>query len=154
LADLVAICFACGAEKDLPLARCPACARVPEGEERELSIVCSTRMLSADQLGEVQARIRRGEPLQPSAQRLARARELLSGVVPVAQRLTGRQLLGLTLANLLFTPLIGYAVWFRYRTRAGPAARQALLATVPVSLVLLVALVVWRYSTGLVIRVG
>jgi len=43
-------------------------------------------------------------------------------------------------------------VWAPVRTTSGPAARQALLATVPVSLGLFVALITWRY--WLIARAG
>jgi len=138
------VCCRCGAEKDLPLGRCGACGGLPVDDERELALLCSTRILDLPALRAAQARIRRGEPLRPTEALRARARALLRGQEVVIVGFSARQLAGLALANLLLTPLLGYAVWFRYRTRPGPAARQALLATVPVSFILLVALVAWR----------
>ncbi len=146
MADLVALCTACGAPKDLPLGRCGACAHLPLGGERELAVICSARMLDPAALAEVQIRIRRGEAVRPTAERRARARELLSGAPPASVRFSGAQIVQLACANLLFTPLLGYAVWFRYRTRPGPAGGQALLVTVPLSVLLFVALVWWRVS--------
>ena len=147
MADVVALCTACGAPKDLPLGRCGACAHLPLGGERELAVICSARMLDPTALAEVQTRIRRGEAVRPSAERRTRARALLSGAPPVPMRFSGPQLVQLAFANLIFTPLLGYAVWFRYRTRPGPAGGQALLVTVPLSVVLFVALVGWRVGT-------
>jgi hypothetical protein len=147
LADLgtgFAICARCGAEKDLPLGRCPGCAHVPESDERELAIVCSTRVLDIAALRAAQERIRRGEPVRPTAALRAQARAVLTGQAPTLARFTARQIAALVLANLVLTPLLGYAVWFRYRTRPGPAARQALFATVPVSVVLVGVVIAWR----------
>ncbi|MDP2307236.1 MAG: hypothetical protein Q8P18_14515 [Pseudomonadota bacterium] len=140
----LAICARCAAEKDLPLGRCPGCGHVPAAEERELAIVCSTRILDVAALRAAQERIRRGEPVRPTSALRAQARAVLTGHAPTLARFTPRQVAGLVIANVVLTPLLGYAVWFRYRTRPGPAARQALVATVPVSLALLVALVGWR----------
>lgn len=109
-------------------------------------MVCSTRVLDEAALRAAQERIRRGEPVRPTAALRAKARDALSGAVTRSTRLDARQILGLVVANVLLTPLVGYAVWWRYRDDAGPAARQALFATVPVSLALLVALIGWRYT--------
>ena len=146
MAESLALCPRCGAEKDLPLGRCGACGVVPVDAEREIALLCSTRILDVPALRAAQERIRRGEPLRPTEALRARARALLLGEEVASVTFTRGQIAGLALANLLLTPLLGYAVWFRYRTRPGPAARQALFATVPVSLVLLVALVAWRVA--------
>ena len=148
MVDIAALCVRCGAEKDLPLGRCPACAHVPTGEERALAVVCSARVLPPDALRAAMERIRRGEAVRPTEALLARAREVLSGEVVHTTRLTARQVLGLVAANVLVTPLVGYAVWWRYRHDAGPAARQALLATVPMSIALLGGILAWRYALG------
>lgn len=136
-----AVCPRCGAAKELPLGRCAACGDLPAGDGAELAVLCSTRVLDAEQLAEVAARIRRGEPVQPSAALRARAREALrAGRPQVEARLDTRQQVALFLANLLLTPLLGYAAWFALRTRPGPAARQALWVTIPASLLLALAL--------------
>lgn len=144
MGELAAICARCGAEKDLALGRCPGCGHLPAGEDRELALVCSTRVLDADALRGAQARIRRGEPVRPSAPLRARAREVLSGVTARRTALGPRELAAITLGNLLLTPLVGYAVWWWHRHDEGPAARQALLVTVPASLLLGGAIVAWR----------
>ena len=101
--------------------------------------MCSTRLLPSEQLLAVADRLKRGEPLNPSAQLRARARALLRGNEEQAERhLTPRELAWLTAGNVVLTPLLGYAVWFRLRERPGIAARQALLVTLPVSVVLAV----------------
>ncbi len=140
----LAICVRCGAEKDLPLGRCPACGSVPVGEERLVALVCSARVSDEDVLRAAQERIRRGEPIRPSAALLDRARRVLSGVEDATTSLTGRQLLGLFALDLLVTPLVGYALWYHFRNDRGPAARQALVVTLPASVLLAVALVAWH----------
>ncbi len=107
--------------------------------------MCSTRVLDEPALRAAQERIRKGEPVRPTEALRARARAILSGRDHTPVRFTGRQVAALVAGNVLLTPLVGYAVWFRYRTISGPAARQALFATVPVSFGLFVALVTWRY---------
>lgn len=139
-----AICHRCGAEKDLPLGRCAGCGVLPSGSEREDALLCSSLFLDDAALTTLQARIRRGEPLQPSpALRLA-ARERLTTTPAEPAALTVRQQLLLGAANIVFTPLLGWAVWFRYRSRPGPGATQALLVTVPVTVVMTVGVVAWR----------
>jgi hypothetical protein len=146
LADPVAVCIRCGSAKDLPLGRCPACAHLPVGQERELSLICSTRVLDPAALVQAQLRIQAGEPLQPSAELLARARAVFAGAAPAPVTLSRGQLVALALADVLLTPMIGYAVWFRYRTRPGPAARQVLRVTLPISALLFVVVIGWRLA--------
>lgn len=135
-----AICQACAAPKELPLARCGSCGFHPTGEAQEIALLCSTRLLTPEQLADVADRLARGEPLNPSPQLRARARALLHGKAEEVERqLTGRELVALTVGNVLLTPLLGYAVWFRLRERPGIAARQALFVTLPVSVVLAAA---------------
>lgn len=142
---MIAICVRCGADKELPLARCPACAAVPTGEERALSVLASGRMLEEGELREVQRRIRAGEPLRPPRARLEAAQRLLAGGARVEPfSFTARQAVGLVAANVLLTPLLGYAVWYGVRHRPGLGARQALWLTVPVSIALAVAWGIWR----------
>lgn len=128
-----AVCARCGAEKDLPLARC-TCGHVPVGEERVLAIVCSNRILDAAGLREATMRIRSGETVNPSAALLERARAILAGRVEKAVALSPARQVGLVALNVLLTPAIGWAVWFRWRARPGPGGRQALAATLPISL--------------------
>lgn len=127
-----AICARCGAEKELPLARC-ACGHVPVGEERVLAIVCSNRILDATGLREASLRIRGGELVNPSTAMLDRARALLAGRVEEPVALSPRGQIGLVALNVLVTPAIGWAIWFRWRARPGPGGRQVLAATLPLS---------------------
>ena len=132
----------CAAGKDTPLGRCAACGHTPEGQDRALALLCSAQFLDPAQRQALQERIRRGEALKPSAVALAQAQNLLEPP-PKTLRLSNTQL-GLLLAgNLLLTPMLGYALWFR--ARGDPAGRQALLVTLPCTLLLAIALIAWRY---------
>lgn len=107
------------------------------GEEQEVALVCSTRVLTPEQLAAVADRCRRGEPVQPSHALRSRARALLRGApIRAEAKLRPSQLVVLVFANLLLTPLLGYALWLKVRRQPGPGARQVLLATLPVSVVL------------------
>jgi hypothetical protein len=117
---------------------------VPAGEGKLVAVICSRRVLGPAELAAAQSRIRRGEPLRPTAALLDRARRVLSGEVEEPARLSPPQMVALAFGNLLLTPILGYAVWWRWRDRQGPGARQALLVTLPVSLVLAVLLVLYR----------
>lgn len=107
-------------------------------------MICSTRVLGVDALREAQTRIRRGEPVRPTEALRARARALLHGAPMAPARLTPGQLVLLAAGNLLLTPLLGYAVAWRHHSEGGPATRQALLVTLPISILLFAALVMWR----------
>lgn len=149
LAD--AVCVRCGAEKDLPLGRCGACGHLPQGDERELAVLASRRLLDEDGLRAVQERIRKGEALRPSAARREQARTLLRGSSEAPVDLTPRQVWALVAANVLVTPALGFAVWFRLRRSPGRGARQALWATVPISLGFGLAWLAWagvRFRSG------
>jgi len=137
-----AICIQCAAAKNTPLGRCPECGHTPEGPDREIALLCSSRFLDATQRLAIQERIRRGETLNPSATARANARAVLAPQTQALQ-LDNRQLLWLLLGNILLTPMLGYALWFR--ARGNPAGRQALLVTLPCSLVMAIVLFAWRY---------
>lgn len=140
-----AVCAACGAEKDVALGRCAACGVVPQGPDREVALLLSSRFLEDDELDRVRDRIRRGERPLPSPARRAQARALLVGERVPEARLDRRALLALVAGNVLVTPLLGWALWLRWRSRPGPGARQAWWATAPVSAALLIALLAWRW---------
>ena len=64
------------------------------------------------------------------------------GAVPASSAamrpLTLGQLLSLSMANLLVTPLAGLAIWYGLRASRPVAARQAARVTIPVAVGLLV----------------
>ena len=132
-----AICWSCGAEKDLPLGRCPA-GHIPTGDDRVVSVVVSTRVMDGAALSAAAARIQRGEVIRPKAELLSRARALLSGRPEVAVDLTPGQVALLVAGNVILTPMLGWALWFRWRARPGRGAHQALAATAPISAALAV----------------
>lgn len=105
-------------------------------------MLCSSHFLKEEEeRKQLAERIRRGEPLRPGAEALAAARALLQPGEP-EWVLQPRELVLLSLGNLLLTPLLGYAIWFRARGR--PAGRQALVVTLPCSLLLAVGILAWR----------
>ena len=130
-----AICWQCGAEKDLPLGRCPA-GHVPTGDDRVISVVVSTRLMDVAALDSAADRIRGGEILRPSEALLGRARGLLSGRAEEAVSLTVGQVALLVAGNVVLTPMLGWGLWFRWRARPGRGGQQALAATAPISVAL------------------
>lgn len=152
MGDVRAVCHACGGPKDLPLGRCPTCALLPAGEAREDALLCSSLFLDDAALDALADRIRQGEPLRPTPQlrRLARERLLVAPIPPAS--LTSGQMAALAAANLLLTPLVGWAVWLRFRTRTGPGATQALVVTAPTSIALGAAIVAWRWYAATAAR--
>ena len=122
------VCVRCGAEKELPLGRCPGCAHVPHRGEAALSLLASSRMLAAAELDEVQRRIQRGEPLRPSAERLRAAEALVKGGEPEPPPMRPAELIGLGVASLLLSPLVPLAAAVAWRDTA--RGRQALVVAV------------------------
>lgn len=88
-------------------------------------MLASTRVLSAEELDEVQRRIRRGETLRPSEERLAVAGALLSGRGKEAPRsLKSGEEAGLVALCVLLTPIPALAAAWSWRDT--PAGRSAL----------------------------
>jgi hypothetical protein len=145
-----AICHRCGGAKKGPLVPCKACGYTPAGDDRAVAWLFSGHHLDEPELTEAARRVRAGEQPEPSRalRELARAS---MGAVPLdddARRpLSTAQLLALVVTDVVLTPLAGYAVWFGLRENRPVAARQALLVTVPVTLVFTV---LW----GLVVLIG
>lgn len=139
-----ALCHACGADKDLALARCASCGVLPEGDARAYAILCSTRMLDPAALEDVRRRLRSGERLQPSEAMLARAHALLRGETPDALELRPRQVAGLALASLFVTPMLAWLAWFRWRSRHGTAGATALRVALLTSAASVGAWIAWR----------
>ncbi len=135
------LCIRCGADKELPLGRCAQCAHVPDRGEAALSLLASTRMLSAEELDTVQGRLQRGEALRPSHARLRRARSLLIGGSEAAEPLSRRQLTALAALSIVLTPIPALlAAWaWRETGRSRPCLTIAAVAgTIDGSLWLLV----------------
>ena len=125
MADVRSVCVRCGGDKELPLGRCPGCGHLPEPGEAALSLLVSTRMLTEAELEAVQVRLRRGEPLRPSAPRLAEAAALLRGEVqPEPRNLGVAEELALVAVSVLVTPAPALAAAWAWRDE--PAGRAAL----------------------------
>lgn len=107
----------------------------------------SDKYLGPDELNAAAVRIRGGARPDPGQSRLTEARRAL-GVSPLVvdsgPRLAPFEVLLLLLGDLLFTPLVGVAIWFGMRQSRPRAARQALFLTLPVALLLgLLGLSIW-----------
>jgi hypothetical protein len=94
----------------------------------------SAHHLSPDELAEAARRVRQGEAPDPSRALRQEARVAMGAQPPTdtaREPLPLGHLLLLGLANVVLTPLVGYATWFGFRDERPIAARQALAVTVP-----------------------
>lgn len=132
-----AVCARCGGSRSDLFADCPDCGASIGPADRPLAWLLSSAWLDEAELDELARRISSGQRPDPGEALLARARVAL-GAAPQerGERLSPRQRLGLLAANLLLTPLAGYAVWFGLRRERPAAARDALSVTLPVTMAL------------------
>lgn len=131
-----AVCHRCGALKKGPLVPCKACRYVPTKEARAVAWLFSAHHLQPDELAEAQSRVRRGDVPEPSrALRAAaqRAMGALDAPPEVDRPLEPMQVVLLVVAEVVFTPLIGLAVWLGLRESRPRAARLAWRLTVPIT---------------------
>lgn len=148
--SLTAVCHRCGGAKPDAMAPCPDCGHVPLGDDRLLAWLFSDAHLSEDELAEAAARVSAGEHPDPGRARLNEARRALGAELPAARRgppLRPGERAALLGANLLLTPLAGFAVWFGLRADRPAAARDALLLTIPVTVftaLVWAGVVAWR----------
>ena len=137
--EMAAVCHRCGAAKASALEDCATCQFSPEGPERAVAWLFSAHHLSAEERIEAARRIRSGQRPDPSRQLRAVANAALRGLPAIevqSDRLRPVQSMGLTIANVTLTPLIGLSLWFGLRPNHPVAARQALALTLPVALAL------------------
>ena len=138
-----AICHRCGAPKKGPFVPCKSCDFVPQGDERAVAWLFGRDHLSEDDMTEAAARVRAGEIPDPSMALCEMAREAM-GAISLSQlqkrSLTTKQVASLLTVQVLFTPLIGLAVWYGMRTERPVAAHQSLQITGVVSVF---SLMVW-----------
>ena len=133
---MTAICHRRGSQKRGPLVPCKACRFTPTGIERPTAWLFSTHHLSAEELSYAQQRVQQGDRPDPAR---ALQQDALTAMgaraLPVEARapMAHRSLLGITLGNLIFSSLVGYAVWFRLRGERPLAAAQVLRITIPVT---------------------
>ena len=150
-APSAAVCHRCGGAKRGPFVPCKACGFTPVGAERQVAWLFSEHHLGPEELALAARRLRSGERPEPPRALLETARQRM-GAAPLtteaSQPLTHRQVLALTAANVLLTPLAGLAVWWGLQQERPVASRQALRVTLPVVLVATVAwgalIALWR----------
>jgi hypothetical protein len=138
-----AVCVKCAGERSSFEQVCPSCGHRPDGEGLLVAWLLSSANLGDAELNHAQARIRKGEPLRPSARMLEKARLALGQHFSTDEGLTMQQRLGLLATSLLLTPLVGwvlFAWWWSARPRA---AYQALALSLPAS-ILFTGVVLWQ----------
>ena len=131
-----AICHQCGGPKKGPFVPCKGCQYEPRGEERAVAWLFSRAWLNEEELSLAAERIQGGQ--RPDVSRaLQEQARIQMGAMPRSSAASSPlgiwQLLGLSAANLLLTPLAGFAVWYGMRAERPLAARQAARVTVPVA---------------------
>lgn len=136
-----AICHRCGSAKKGPFVPCKACAVVPTRESRAVAWLLSSHHLNAEELDDAARRIRAGDVPDPPRALRDDARRAMGAVnaPPVDdRRLVGMERVGLALASVLLTPLIGLALWLGLREARPTAARQVIAVTIPIAVILTV----------------
>jgi len=112
---------------------------VPQGEERPTAWLFSLHHISETDLQEAAERIRDGERPDPGQELHAGAKRQM-GAAPLTDDAHGpmptAHLIGIAAANLLLTPLAGFAFWIGHRNERPVAAAQALRITLPIAFAL------------------
>ncbi len=130
-----AVCHRCGGPKQGPFVPCKTCSFVPLGEERPIAWLFGLDYLTEEEMLLAGERVRSGEGPDPSSALRELAREEM-GALPLSSAqlkpLSTWQLLGLSVSNLVLTPLIGGALWYGMREDRPVAAGQIARLTVPV----------------------
>ena len=137
-ARLPAVCHRCGGDKLGALVPCKTCGYVPSGADRSVAWLFSEHYLSGPELVAAAERVRAGERPEPSRALREHARQAMGAAPTVelaAQPLSSQQKVLIFLANFLLTTLAGYAVWFGLRESRPKAAREALVLTIPLSVI-------------------
>lgn len=111
---------------------------MPSGEAAALAWLFSAHHLNEAQRAEAARRIREGERPEPSRAQWAQAQHALGAALPDSANppLTRRALAALVVANVLLTPLLGYALWFGLHHHRPLASAQAFRVTLPVTVAL------------------
>ena len=115
-----ALCLLCGRFKEAVEAQCSDCGHSPRDDEMELARWFSSAHLSLDELREAQVRIEAGERPAPKLRPPELALEEVMRV---------NETVWLLLGSLLLTPLVGFTAWWGWRGSRPRAARQSLVLT-------------------------
>jgi hypothetical protein len=126
-----AVCVRCGADRMVYDQVCPACGFLPEGDGLAVAWLLSDNHLGDHELDAAQARVRAGEPIEPNAKMLKVAKQALRTTFATDPGLTTVQRLGVLACSLLLTPLVGWTLWWTWRTRRPRAAWQAFALSAP-----------------------
>ena len=115
---------------------CKACDFGPRGDERPVAWLFSDAHLNCEELALAAERIRGGERPDPPIRLQTLALAALGAALPMTNvPLSGRQLIGLGVANILLTPMVGLATWWGLREDRPAAALQAIQITIPIGAV-------------------
>jgi len=126
-----AVCVRCGADRAVFDATCPACGFRPEGEGRLVAWLLSDEHLEPKELDAAQARIRSGDSIEPGPRLLAKARKALQQDFATDPGMTGPQRIAVMLCSVFLTPLVGWTLWWTWRTSRPRAAWQAFALSAP-----------------------
>ena len=139
-----AVCLRCGAFRANYREICPDCGHRPIGDGLLVAWLLSSHHLDEPQLHQAQQRILVGAPVRPSSKMLKTAREALGKAFTTDPGLRRAQVLGLMGVSLLLTPLVGWTLWFWWRTNRPRAAWQAFLVSAPATVLFTFGLIAAR----------
>jgi hypothetical protein len=122
-----ALCLLCGSLKETVESSCLDCGHRPREEEMDLAHLFSLGHLSPEDLKSAGERIAAGEHPAPRVQ--VHEHRLGPG-------LTQQEWVWVVLGNGLFTPLLGFTCWWGWRNHRPRAARQVLILTSLIAIVL------------------
>lgn len=134
-----AVCHRCGAHKQGPLVPCKGCGFIPTREARAVAWLFSAHHLEPEELAEAARRLRVGSIPDPPRALRVRAQRAMGALdaPPEADRpLEPSMVVLLVLGEVIFTPLVGLAVWLGCRESRPRAARVAWYTMWPVTVLL------------------
>jgi hypothetical protein len=130
-----AICHRCGSIKAGAFLSCSDCDYAPRGTDRTVAWLFSSSHLNEEELKLAANRVRGGELPEPSVALRSHARARM-GRPKAAEHtdtpLESLEMVAIALANLLLTPLAGFALWWGLKPSRPTAAHQILRVTVPI----------------------
>ena len=126
-----AVCARCGTFRKDYREPCAACGLRAEGDGLLVAWLLSDLGLGDAALDDAAARIRRGEPLQPSSRLLAKARAALGGTTEADPGLSSRERFGILFCAVFLTALPGLVFALHSRRTRPRAALQAVALSLP-----------------------